>query len=268
MNHENFDILKQMIRTAESENHFDMSVFNSHAAGNPEKQPFHECGTICCMAGLAALWAESKTHCDYVEREVTYSMMTDPLEYMLGVCVDVAEELSMPPTNYLWKEITADQACQALDNVLEYGEPNWEDILQMNRENFAVLKRMIKSADTEHQFDMSTYASRAGSWRPNKGGPRPVHACGTVCCIAGLAYLWEHGNDHKAAFHEEGCIWLFLDSLAYMLDITPKVAKRLAVPPATYGLKDITADQAIAALDNVLETGEPLWETILENDDA
>lgn len=104
----------------------------------PEDKPTNWCGTTCCIAGY--VWQQNKTPEDI---EGGLYAFWDNIEKqaaeMLGLDFSTAHRLFYPSTSTEsypgdWDDITPAQAAQAVRNVMERGEPHWEEILDFEQD--------------------------------------------------------------------------------------------------------------------------------------
>lgn len=103
------------------------------------------CGTTCCIAGFimsnhvpveSVLKSVLKSGSSYAFVDGEYRFPDDFAFEILGADLDTSEyyalqELFIPPvsSDYIkWSEITPEMAIQAIDNLIEHGEPKWTEI--------------------------------------------------------------------------------------------------------------------------------------------
>lgn len=84
----------------------------------------HECGTVCCIGGLSELLSSEPIK------------MSDEIYGVMGVDVykvenynEALDDLFHPEFSHDWKEITLEQAIQALTNYLTTGKATWDVVL-------------------------------------------------------------------------------------------------------------------------------------------
>lgn len=105
-------------------------------------------------------------------------------------------------------------------------------------------------------FDMEVYIDT-----------NPKHrACGTVGCIAGWAYVVGH-NFKIERNVSQGNV---MDWAANHMFVDPNESWELFTPfadgtPHNIEYDEISMDDAIRALENLIEHGDPLWRTVLED---
>jgi len=96
--------------------------------------------------------------------------------------------------------------------------------------------------------------------------------CGTSCCIAG--YVFQQTKAYEAVIKKGESFWQWDHDIevvaATALEMNQEQAHKLFYVEDSDGLhyvgdwEDITPKQAAQAVRNVIETGTPQWETILD----
>ena len=135
----------------------------------------------------------------------------------------------------------------------------------MNVEKLQQVEQWLLAGAPERTFNMNRLVEIPEGQKDNW--------CGTACCIAGYVYQQEVAfNPVKHDHHYNG--WGDVAETAQKsLGLDPDVANRLFFLENSEGLPypgewdDVTATEAAQAVRNVIEFGEPLWETILDFDE-
>lgn len=107
----------------------------------------------------------------------------------------------------------------------------------MNQKNFDKLIEAIRSE--AHRFDMTIWCEKS--------------ACGTVACIGGHCLILM-GADEDTSVSE----------IAEWLGISAGTALALFYPGVTSRWFAITREQAIGAIQNVMEHGAPMWKEVMK----
>lgn len=145
MNKELLEITALWLEAGAPERKFNMSKMVEYDYGT---KPTNWCGTTCCIAGY--VWQLDK---DAEKLDLNPSGLFDQwddIEHQaadaLGLEFSVAHRLFYPAKvdpelghmSYqgVWDDITAAQAARAVRNVMERGEPHWEEILDFDEEDY------------------------------------------------------------------------------------------------------------------------------------
>jgi len=135
----------------------------------------------------------------------------------------------------------------------------------MNIEKLEQVEQWLLAGAPERKFNMNKLVEVPDGQRENW--------CGTTCCIAGYVYQQEvpfNQNQHNKDFTG----WDVVENTAAeALGLDWGVANRLFYPSnsgfsyaGSWG--EIKPQEAAQAVRNVIEQGEPLWETILDFDEG
>lgn len=92
----------------------------------------------------------------------------------------------------------------------------------------------------------------------NMGTPVERWSCGTVACIGGHAWLMENPGDIDGA-RDFVTQYEYRDSAGWFR----RTGLALLFYPTAAGYDRITTAEAAQAIDNYLNTGNPLWESIV-----
>lgn len=136
----------------------------------------------------------------------------------------------------------------------------------MNVEKLKQVEQWLLAGAPERTFNMNKLVEVPEGQKENW--------CGTACCIAGYVYQQEvpfNQNQHNKDFTG----WDVVENTAAeALGLDGMVANRLFYPSNSEGFSytgswdKIKPQEAAQAVRNVIEQGEPLWETILDFDGA
>lgn len=142
MNKDLLELTAAWLEAGAPERRFDMSKMVEY---DGDTAPNNWCGTTCCIAGY--VWQMNKTAESVANTPSIYGIW-DRIEReaakALGLDFKTAHRLFYPTStesgeNYpgYWHDITADQAAQAVRNVINRGASYWEDILDFTEEDYA-----------------------------------------------------------------------------------------------------------------------------------
>lgn len=132
----------------------------------------------------------------------------------------------------------------------------------MNVEKLKQVEQWLLAGASERTFNMNRLVEVPEGHKENW--------CGTTCCIAGYVYQQEvpfNQNQHNKNFTGWGVVE---NTAAEALGLDGRIANLLFYPSNSKGYfytgkwEDVTPQQAAQAVRNVIEQGEPLWETILD----
>lgn len=132
----------------------------------------------------------------------------------------------------------------------------------MNKERLEQVEQWLLAGAPERRFDMGRLVEVPAGQKDNW--------CGTACCIAGYVYQQNVKFDptkHDRHFYG---FWEVDDLATKALGLSEGVAKKLFYMEDSQGYQydgdwdQVTAADAAKAVRNVIDHGEPLWETILE----
>ena len=129
----NKELLQQTINWLEAgapERRFDMGKMIDY-----DDKPNNWCGTTCCIAGY--VWQQQNSPSDVPTHNIYefWNQIEVQAAAMLGLKPAIAHRLFYPSSSDNrsypgeWEEITPAEAAQAIRNVMAYGEPRWEEIL-------------------------------------------------------------------------------------------------------------------------------------------
>lgn len=131
----------------------------------------------------------------------------------------------------------------------------------MNIEKLKQVEQWLLAGAPERTFTMSKLVEVPDGHKENW--------CGTACCIAG--YVYQQEVAFNPVKHSPNYYWGEVAETAQKsLNLDPDVANRLFYLENRKGYsytgrwEDVTPQQAAEAVRNVIEFGEPLWETILD----
>lgn len=133
---------------------------------------------------------------------------------------------------------------------------------QMNVEKLQQVERWLLAGAPERAFNMNRLVEIPADQKENW--------CGTACCIAGYVYQQNVKFDatrHNHRFFGYGEVE---DIAAKALGISESVGEKLFYIQDSKGWQyegnwdEVTAAHAAQAVRNVIDHGEPLWETILD----
>lgn len=140
----NKELLTQTIAWLEAgapERQFNMSKMIEYEGDKPTNW----CGTACCIAGY--VWQQNKTpediegglyaFWDTIERQATEMLELEfPVAHRLFFPATIDPEYGSMSYQGEWDAITPRQAAQAVRNVMDRGEPHWEEILDFSEEEY------------------------------------------------------------------------------------------------------------------------------------
>lgn len=136
MNKERLEQVEQWLLAGAPERRFDMG----RLVDVPEGQKDNWCGTSCCIAGYVFSQEVAFNPSKHNPRFNGYEKVEPIAAAALGLSDRVSHRLfyiqSINGMNYEgdWAEVTPEQAAQAVRNVINYGEPLWETILEFYNE--------------------------------------------------------------------------------------------------------------------------------------
>ncbi|NBW16170.1 MAG: hypothetical protein EBR82_50125 [Caulobacteraceae bacterium] len=129
MNLELLEKTAQWLEAGAPERNFNMNKLVDWATVHEDSKNW--CGTTCCIAGYVWQHVHPNPHVDW---SIGYDI-TREAALALGLLEETADRLFYPSTldddeyGGVWDEITPTQAARAVRNVMERGEPYWEEIL-------------------------------------------------------------------------------------------------------------------------------------------
>lgn len=132
MNKERLEQVEQWLLAGAPERRFDMNTL----VDVPEGQKENWCGTSCCIAGYVFSQEVAFNPSKHNQRFNGYEQVAPVAAEALGLSDKVSNRLFyIKSTNGMsydgdWAEVTTEQAAQAVRNVIEHGEPMWENILE------------------------------------------------------------------------------------------------------------------------------------------
>lgn len=132
MNKERLEQVEQWLLAGAPERRFDMG----RLVDVPEDQKENWCGTGCCIAGYVFSQEVAFNPSKHNSRFNGYGEVETIAAAALGLSGKVSHRLfyieSTKDMDYEgdWAEVTPEQAAQAVRNVIEQGEPLWENILE------------------------------------------------------------------------------------------------------------------------------------------
>jgi hypothetical protein len=135
----------------------------------------------------------------------------------------------------------------------------------MDVANIQALIQRLRAPATQGHFDMGSYFRTDDDYVEEDDTPvaQSVHNCGTVACIAGHAAIMAHPEAPTNAFDMESYGGEDLHTIATTyLGLTELQASELFTPRYNGTRVDyaiVTAEQAAAVLENLIETGEVTW---------
>ena len=125
------------------------------------------------------------------------------------------------------------------------------------KEYKALLKVRDLLSKREVLFNMGAIISDE---RYHPGYGRDVHNCGAVCCIGGWMAVVMHGELDNFDFYKIEC-----GVIDYVVDKRSQSLSKLFYPtPVDIEWSEITPSQAIRAIDNFMNTGDPDWSSIVQ----
>ena len=131
MNKERLEQVEQWLLAGAPERRFDMG----RVVDVPEGQKENWCGTSCCIAGYVFSQEVAFNPAKHDRHFVGYKQVEPIASAALGLSFEVSNRLFyIQSTSGVfydgdWGMITTEQAAQAVRNVIEHGEPMWENIL-------------------------------------------------------------------------------------------------------------------------------------------
>jgi hypothetical protein len=233
----------------------------------------HDCGTVGCIGGTMGL-----------------AMGLNPGETRKFVDIGGFEEskfklsrLFYPRYRVIdWDKIDGIHAAEAIWNVLRTGEPDWESIvphLPDKDATYRPYKGMVKS-HTALKISFTEWLALIGV--------RVMLDCGAIKMVPEVGSMWralkyldEHDGAHvfnmgnsmqKSHCGTVGCIGGYMGEMVGMEgheyvnrhDSRDQPSRRspltpLFFPPINLSWQNITAEQAVHAIDTFLTTGKPEW---------
>jgi hypothetical protein len=145
MNIERLIEIAEILETRSYTEQFDVG-FNMAYVITPAAEPTHlgpltnkeehECGTTCCIAGIAALrYRPEMFHKDYVIYDSVFISplygVVDIAEEVLGLDSETAESLFFPldgivaGSNINWRDIKPETAAKVIRNLVATGKVDW-----------------------------------------------------------------------------------------------------------------------------------------------
>lgn len=134
-------------------------------------------------------------------------------------------------------------------------------ITQQEYEALLAVRDGLASGALVHELD---YSSCPGARRFNMettGKYSPD--CGTVACIGGWMYAAMHNNEITES--DFGRLSPAVERQANYVSSSSPMG-RLFYPPVTYDYHTITTEQAVKAIDNFVEHGDPHWSLVMEGE--
>ena len=138
MNKERLEQVEQWLLAGAPERRFDMG----RLVDVPEGQKENWCGTSCCIAGYVFSQEVAFNPSKRNWRFNGYEEVEPVAAAALGLSDEVSHRLfyiqSTSGVGYDgdWAEVTTEQAAEAVRNVIEHGEPMWENILDFFEEGY------------------------------------------------------------------------------------------------------------------------------------
>lgn len=141
MNRELMELTINWLEAGAPERRFNMCKMIEY--DDIDNVPDNWCGTACCIAGY--VWQQNKTPLDI---NVGLYSFWDTIEKQAAEMLDLdfptAHRLFYPASSTAphdsypgsWDQITPAQAAQAVRNVMQRGEPHWEEILDFEEEDY------------------------------------------------------------------------------------------------------------------------------------
>ena len=136
MNIELLEKTAQWLEAGAPERDFNMGLVVDWSEGAPDAAPENWCGSMCCIGGY--IWQQTVASDDIEEISKALNGGGICLQAADAVGIDwsVADALffvnstsSRLSYRRWWSTITPAQAARAVRNVMERGEPYWEEIL-------------------------------------------------------------------------------------------------------------------------------------------
>ena len=140
----NIELLERTAKWLEAgapERNFNMAVVVDWNAGWADSVPANWCGTTCCIGGY--IWQQTIAADDTrkINRALREGGICHDAADAAGLDRSVADALFYPKSTSSgltyeggWSTITPAQAARAVRNVMERGEPYWEEILDFEEE--------------------------------------------------------------------------------------------------------------------------------------
>ena len=138
MNKERLEQVEQWLLAGAPERRFDMG----RLVDVPEGQKENWCGTSCCIAGYVFSQEVAFNPSKHNQRFNGYEEVEPIAAAALGLRLRLGQRLfyiqSTSGVGYDgdWAEVTTEQAAEAVRNVIEHGEPMWENILDFFEEGY------------------------------------------------------------------------------------------------------------------------------------
>lgn len=138
MNKERLEQVEQWLLAGAPERRFDMNTL----VDIPADQKENWCGTSCCIAGYVFSQEVAFNPSKHNRYFVGFEQVGPIAAEALGLSFEVSNRLfyiqSTSGVGYDgdWAEVTTEQAAQAVRNVIEQGEPMWENILDFFEEDY------------------------------------------------------------------------------------------------------------------------------------
>lgn len=135
MNVEKLQQVEQWLLAGAPERRFNMGQF----VDVPEGQKENWCGTSCCIAGYV-YQQNVEFDAATARHRCGYGKIEEVAVEALGISKEVGNRLfyikSISGMHYRgdWDEVTTADAAQAVRNVIDHGEPMWENILDFSEE--------------------------------------------------------------------------------------------------------------------------------------
>jgi hypothetical protein len=120
LNRTNIRALARRLRSPSVDQHFDLGEYLTTEAdtSTPIGQAIHECGTVACIAGFAAIMATPKS--------TARGAQVQPIaQEFLGLTDEEADKLFIP-AGFSYSVVTRFVAADTLDHFADTGEIKWE----------------------------------------------------------------------------------------------------------------------------------------------
>lgn len=130
----------------------------------------------------------------------------------------------------------------------------------MDIKRLKTLRDHLDTPEVREHFNMNHFfynRSGLGDERYHPVNRQSFFNCGTAACIAGWAVQ---------LFGDEAIMpnALIDEYAAVLLNLNEVMAEALFVPEVNVSFLDITVDDAILAINNLIDRGSPHWEEIIE----
>jgi len=140
----NIELLEKTAKWLEAgapERNFNMAVVVDWIGGTPDAAPENWCGSMCCIGGYIWQQTVSSDDIEEISKALNGGGICLQAADAVGIDWSVADALFFVKSTSSglsyrrgWSTITPAQAARAVRNVMERGEPYWEEILDLEED--------------------------------------------------------------------------------------------------------------------------------------